>query len=177
MGGPEAALLDLLLEGVQELLREGIRDVVAVVQDMIDRLDLLAAVAASVRVPRAVLAEIAPEPRAVAAAQGGSPYEVVEDLVADPRVSTWQLRRGETQVLTYAAANAGVGVVLDDRAARRCAKLLQLDMMGTIAIVARAKTTGHITHAKPVLDGLRSVGLFISDSLLRQVLEHLGEAS
>jgi predicted nucleic acid-binding protein len=142
----------------------------------IDRLDLLTSVASAVRVPRAVLEEVAPEARAVATVQSGAPYELVDDVPVDPRVSIWQLGKGETQVLSYALTKPGVGVVLDDRAARRCGKLLQIEMMGTLGIVARAKTLGHIPHAKPVLEALRSVGLFIDDALVRQVLEHLGES-
>jgi predicted nucleic acid-binding protein len=42
-------------------------------------------------------------------------------------------------------------------------------------VVLRAKRKGVIESARPVIEHLRSVGLYASDSLVEQALAHLGE--
>jgi predicted nucleic acid-binding protein len=40
---------------------------------------------------------------------------------------------------------------------------------------SRAKRRGVIETARPVIEHLRKVGLYASDSLIEQVLKHVGE--
>jgi hypothetical protein len=66
-------------------------------------------------------------------------------------------------------------VALDDREARRCAKVMNLKVIGTLGIVARAKRMGHIASATPIIEHLRRTGLFVSEELVQQILRESGE--
>lgn len=90
-------------------------------------------------------------------------------------IEAWDLGPGESQVLAVASAQHGARAVLDDREARRCAASIEVPVIGTLGIVLRAKRKGLISEARPVLDQLREVGLYVSTDLLEQALHYLGE--
>lgn len=146
----------------------------------IGRLDLIAALADRVLVPATVIAEVA------AGGQGNdtddqvreSPLvEVIADVAVPERVANWRLDAGETQVLAHALTRTGAGVVLDDWAARRCARLLAIPMTGTIGLVALAKRKGILVAAAPVLAALQEAGLRVAPALVQSVLSELGETA
>jgi uncharacterized protein len=66
-------------------------------------------------------------------------------------------------------------VLLDDRAARRCARTLGLALLGTIGLIVRAKRVGVVTAASPVIRAVVDAGLFIDEGVVRAVLADLGE--
>ena len=66
-------------------------------------------------------------------------------------------------------------VVLDDNAARKTAEFLGLKVTGTIGILVKAKQNGIIQQVKPLLNEIMQNGFFISDKLLRLILEAAGE--
>ena len=146
----------------------------------VGRLDLLSVLAEPVLVPATVLAEVK------AGSDGDSVADhlrrsallrVVPDVAVPERVARWQLDPGETQVLSQALAVQDSGVVLDDLAARRCARVIGLRLTGTVGVVALAKRQGLLTAAAPVLDALVEAGLYVAPSLLRGVLAELGESA
>jgi predicted nucleic acid-binding protein len=65
-------------------------------------------------------------------------------------------------------------VVLDDRAARRCAGAHSVPVIGSVGIVLRRKRLGLIKKAGPVLRELIDAG-FLDSHFLQQLLEGLGE--
>jgi predicted nucleic acid-binding protein len=66
-------------------------------------------------------------------------------------------------------------VILDDREARRCASVMNLKIIGTLGIVARAKRLGRIDAAVPVIEHLRRTGLYVAEALVQQILREVGE--
>jgi predicted nucleic acid-binding protein len=50
----------------------------------------------------------------------------------------WDLGAGETAVLSYALANSGWTAVVDDNAARKCARSFAISAKGTLAVVDAA---------------------------------------
>jgi len=50
-----------------------------------------------------------------------------------------------------------------------------LILLGTLGVVGRAKSAGRIAAAAPVIEHLRRTGLYISDALVRHILEQVGE--
>jgi predicted nucleic acid-binding protein len=82
---------------------------------------------------------------------------------------------GETAVLALAHGNPDVEVVLDDMAARRCAARLQIPVVGTLGLVLTAKRLGVIPAARPLVERLRQVGLFLDDEVGDEALRRIGE--
>jgi len=66
-------------------------------------------------------------------------------------IQSWDLGAGESSVLTWAYANPGTEVIIDDLAARRCAAVLGIPVQGTLGLVLTAKQRGKIPAARPVL--------------------------
>lgn len=93
----------------------------------------------------------------------------------DPSVGRWNLGRGESAVLSWARTRPGCLAVLDDLQARRCAEWLQIPTSGTVGIVLRAKNSGLVDAARPVLRQLISVGMYLADRTLNAVLLRVGE--
>lgn len=93
-------------------------------------------------VPAAVAEEIQrrgpqdPAARAIAT----TPWlKVVPTPMPTDSVRAWDLGQGETSVLAWAIAHPGSVAILDDLAARRCAKAHSIPQIGTLGIVLRAK--------------------------------------
>ncbi len=87
----------------------------------------------------------------------------------------WDLGAGETQVIALAMRQKAERVVIDDREARRCAKAMDLTIIGTLGLVARAKRMGIIDRAAPIIERLCQVGLYVSEDIVAMVLQEVGE--
>lgn len=140
-------------------------------------LDLLKGEDTSVLVPSAVAAEIRAHhaDEAVRAIDGLPWLRVVESPATPPLILAWDLGSGESAVLAWAHSHPGSVAVLDDLDARRCAAALGIVVRGTLGLVLRARRRGSIPAARPVMERLRQVGLFLSDELVRKVLALIGE--
>ena len=144
----------------------------------IDRLDLLTSLAKLLVLPEAVIREI----------QAGSHRDETADRVkslpsvlqvADrplpDRIRLWDLGAGESQVLAHGLERPGAEVVLDDLAARRCARSLSLSMIGTLGVVILCRHRGVISAARPVIEMLREAGLRLKPALMEKALAKVGE--
>lgn len=78
-------------------------------------------------------------------------------------------------MLAWAHLHPGAEAIVDDLAARRCAKVLGIPFRGTLGLVLLAKQRGRIARARPVLEALRSEGMFLSDRVLSEGLALVGE--
>jgi predicted nucleic acid-binding protein len=65
--------------------------------------------------------------------------------------------------------------VLDDRAARACARAHGVRMIGTLGVILLARKNGLIARARPWVDRAQSAGLFLDPALVSQVLSTIGE--
>jgi predicted nucleic acid-binding protein len=65
--------------------------------------------------------------------------------------------------------------ILDDAAARTCARALGVEVVGTLGVVLRAKRKAVIPSAADVLKALRAAGLRLDDKVVRLALEAIGE--
>lgn len=74
------------------------------------------------------------------------------------------------------ALDLDAALLVDDRAARRHAEALRLDVLGTLGVLVLAKRKGLIVEVKPVVQAMRQGGHFISQSALQAVLQAAGEA-
>ncbi len=144
----------------------------------IGRVSLLGALADELVVPEAVAREIGAKregERILAEIASLPGARLGPEVPISPDLTAWNLGRGESQVLALAATLSSSRAVLDDLEARRCAQSLGLPLIGTLGVVLRAKRRGLLKSARPVIEHLRSVGLYASDQLIEQALAHLGE--
>jgi len=107
-----------------------------------------------------------------------SSSEVVRKTVLNIQssIAAWDLGQGESEVLTLALEKPRTGVVLDDLQARKCAELFEIPLIGTLGLVVLAKRKGLITLAKPVIERLTTVGLYVSSVILTRILVGIGES-
>ena len=88
-----------------------------------------------------------------------------------PLVIAWDLGAGETAVLSHALNNPPYKAIIDDGAARRCARTLSIPLLaGTLAIIIAARQKRLIPAAVPVLQALRSHGFRIQETVLHRAL-------
>jgi len=84
-----------------------------------------------------------------------------------PEILVWNLGDGESEVLSYAFGNKGFRAVIDDKAARNCAKTIGIETLGTGGILVLAKRRGLIDSVGEALDKLQAVGLYVSDEITK----------
>ena len=72
-------------------------------------------------------------------------------------VARWDLRLGESHVLSWVYSNPGYEAVLDDRAAKNAALALKIPVRGTLGIILLAKQQG-IIAAKPLFEQIVQIG-------------------
>ncbi len=132
-------------------------------------LDLLPRLYGRVLVPEQVLAEYQ---------AGASPSDPdlstiswiqIERATIDP-VLLDDLDLGEAAAISLAEAQGARGVLMDDRAGRRIAHERGLLVIGTLAVLLRAKTAGLIPAVRPVMDQMIAQGRYISPRVRAQVL-------
>ncbi len=93
----------------------------------------------------------------------------------DPIIASWDLGTGESAVLSFARQHSDFEAVIDDRAARNCAKALQIPVRGTLGIVLLAKQAQLIPKTKVVIEELRNAGLRMDATTIQAILELSGE--
>ncbi|MEA5624665.1 DUF3368 domain-containing protein [Nostoc sp. UHCC 0251] len=140
--------------------------------------DLLQLLGEQILVPSAVALEIqqrgAEDPTVVILTQTNW-LIVVETQPTPEIIQSWDLGKGESSVLTWAYTHPGTEAIVDDLAARRCAAVLGIPVRGTLGLVLTAKQRGKIPAARPILENLRSLGMYLSESVINQALALVGE--
>ena len=142
-----------------------------------DRLNLLTDLCRELLIPEAVVAEVLAGPPSDAARrtlQRGWGLVVAPQGVP-PSLLEWGLGTGETAVLAIAMERRPATAVLDDAAARTCARALGIEVIGTMGVVLRAMRKALIPSAADVLKALRTAGLYMDDEVARSALEGIGE--
>ncbi|HLE83856.1 MAG TPA: DUF3368 domain-containing protein [Thermoanaerobaculia bacterium] len=144
----------------------------------IKRLDLLSALADEIVVPVQVMNELdagASHDDAARSLRELAAAKVVDDTEVPQRIQAWDLGPGESQVLAHAFARAGAEAILDDRAARRCARVLRIPYTGTLGIVLTCRRANIIPTARPVIEALVAQGLRLAPELVAESLAEVGE--
>lgn len=145
----------------------------------IGHLHLLSDLCKELLVPETVVAEILAGPLsdpARQAVEGGWAPAIAANRIA-PELLEWGLGAGETAVLALAMERAPATVVIDDAAARSCAKAMGIEAIGTLGVVLRARKKTIIPSAAGVLNALRGAGLWLDDNTIRAALKGVGESS
>jgi predicted nucleic acid-binding protein len=139
--------------------------------------ELLVSIPDSLGVPRVVADEVLRGPAEDPASQlvASGRLAIVEAPPPPAAVAGWDLGPGESSVLALACAEPGSIAVIDDAAARRCAHSLDVPTLGTLSVLVQAKRAGLLAEIAPVLARIREAGLYLSDRLVREVLEQARE--
>lgn len=82
---------------------------------------------------------------------------------------------GESAVLALAREIPGAVAVLDDKRARRYARLLGVRLTGTLGILLKAKHAGDLTALRPVIEHLEKLGFRFHRDTRNAVLKLAGE--
>jgi predicted nucleic acid-binding protein len=138
---------------------------------------LIRQLADEVVIPRAVADEILAGPvddRARLEIAGGE-WSVEDTPSASAELLAWDLGAGETAVLAYALTNPGWTAILDDGAARRCARTFSVPIKGTLGIILLAKRRDLLGSAANALKSIRDQGFRLDDRLIAAALRELEE--
>lgn len=82
---------------------------------------------------------------------------------------------GESEsVILYEELQADY-LLIDDNKARIVAESLEINCIGTIGLLIKAKQKGLIAELKPIFEKWISIGRYFSNKLLNKVLNDLGE--
>lgn len=87
-------------------------------------------------------------------------------------IAAWDLGKGESEVLAFAKRNQDFTAAIDDKAARNCAKSLNLKIIGTIGLILMARRKDLIDDAVPHLNKLCELGYRIDDAVLSRPLSY-----
>lgn len=101
--------------------------------------------------------------------------EVVKSPEIPQEIRRRDLGSGESAVLAVAQALPEAIVLLDDLAARRCAQVLGIPVVGTAGLVLGAKRRGLISEARTALERLRAHGMYLAPKTLRELLRRVEE--
>jgi predicted nucleic acid-binding protein len=87
-----------------------------------------------------------------------------------------ELGAGESEVITLAMELNASKVLIDERKARRIAKLIyNLSITGTGGLLLRAKQSDLIKEIRPLLERMKANGYYISDRLVSRIAKEAGE--
>ena len=151
-----------------------------IVLSKIGRIDLLSLLCQELVIPESTAKEIqegASSDPSVHWIRGEGKNLIAKDAPLSPEVSAWDLGAGETAVLSWALQNSQYEAVVDDRAARNCASVLQIPVRGTLGVILLAKKSGIIELVAPILHDVLDAGLRVHPELQRDILRLAGEAT
>lgn len=142
-------------------------------------LELLPKIFTTVTISKAVHAEIlaGPNDDPMKGAMSGARW--LKIVALDPPLSPLaaiQLGIGEAEAIELARRMSST-VLLDDRAGRRAARSLGLHVVGTLSVIALAIQGGHLRSFEDAVGRLRSVGLYLSDSVINAVRQNLASGA
>jgi predicted nucleic acid-binding protein len=141
--------------------------------------DLFAKLADEVVIPKAVANEIHDGPEGDLAKHylDRGYLKVVATPLPTSNLLAWDLGAGETAVLSYCMVNSGWVAVIDDKAARKCARSLAIPIKGTVGVVIMARQKDLIQSAAGTLRELRNNGFWFDDRLVRDALRQTVDES
>jgi uncharacterized protein len=82
---------------------------------------------------------------------------------------------GEAEVIGLGIENPGSLLILDDQLGRQIARFHRLTFTGTLGVLIKAKQLGHITTMRPLIEQLQRSGMWLSKSVIADVLRLAGE--
>jgi predicted nucleic acid-binding protein len=141
-----------------------------------DSLALLDQLFRDVRVPAAVLEECTvpgkPEAERLGEYLRGKVVEVdlQEFVIAAPG-----LGQGELQAMALCKRLHADWLLVDDQRARRIARLNDIEVIGSLGILLRAKESELVSEIRPLLAAMQGAGLHYAPEIIEKALRDAGE--
>lgn len=85
------------------------------------------------------------------------------------------LDAGEAAVIQLALEQSIPFVCIDERAGRRAALSVGLQVIGSLGLIGKAKTLGLLPAVRPLVEKARNAGIYYDTKLIEQFLRSLGE--
>ncbi len=85
------------------------------------------------------------------------------------------LGQGEAEVIAAGLIQPNSLLIIDDALGRKIAALYDLQYTGTLGVLIKSKQLGHIDSLQPIIKKLKSLGMWLSDALVLQALQSVGE--
>jgi predicted nucleic acid-binding protein len=82
---------------------------------------------------------------------------------------------GESEAIALADSLPNTLLLMDERKGRQIALSMGIRITGTLGILLQAKKLGVVVQIRPLLDGLLSANIRMSESLYRSILEQADE--
>lgn len=142
-----------------------------------DQIELLHSLHSRVIVPQPVVDELEGGQQVAGAVTVDIPdwMEVLSLRAAPSLLLRAVLDDGEAAVIALAGEVGCRLVVVDERRGRTVARLMGLQVTGTVGILLRAKHLGLLSAVKPCLDAMQSHGVWLSQRLINFALNEAGE--
>lgn len=83
--------------------------------------------------------------------------------------------KGEAEAIVL-ARELNVTLLIDDAKARKYAKLLNIEVIGTLGLLKIAKRRDLVRSVKKVINSMLAEGYYIEDKLVRKILKDIGES-
>ena len=78
---------------------------------------------------------------------------------------------GEAEVIILAEELKASFIIIDDKLARKIAKLRGFNVVGTLRLLVAAKEKGLVNEVKPLIEKLQEAGFWINDNVYKAVLK------
>ncbi len=142
----------------------------------IGQLEILPKIFGKVHVAEAVIEEFAEGGRIIAPDLMKLDWvvPVANDDKAELTV-LFEFDRGEKQTIYLAMKNKADSVIIEERIGRRIAQYLKLNVVGTLGVLAKAKTLGLIASFKVAAVELQRQGIYYNSRLIDRISQQLGE--
>ncbi len=85
------------------------------------------------------------------------------------------LDKGEASAIALALEKRNCLLIIDERKGRKLARLLQIDITGTLGVLAEAKRLGLVNATRPLLDAMQQTDFRLSENLIAKFLKQVGE--
>lgn len=87
----------------------------------------------------------------------------------------YELEKGEAEVIILAKEKKVNEVLIDEKVARMQAKILGLNVIGSLGLLLKAKKKGLLSSIKPSIDKILENGIWIKEDIVNGILKDAGE--
>jgi len=94
-----------------------------------------------------------------------------QTIEVNRRILVWNLGNGESEVLSWSLNHREYVAVIDDMAARKCSKALNIRHIGTAGLLVLACRRGLIHSLEHAFSKVKNAGLYLSNELTARLIK------